>query len=66
MMCLLRTEGRFGSINPSGIDFYNKLIDLLLLKGIDCDHVLYLDIDILYFFHTEFCCSALGYVPAGT
>ncbi|XP_062185431.1 beta-glucosidase 18-like isoform X2 [Phragmites australis] len=27
-------KGRFGKVNPSGIDFYNKLIDLLLLKGI--------------------------------
>ncbi|PIA30694.1 hypothetical protein AQUCO_05400061v1 [Aquilegia coerulea] len=28
-------RGRFGDINPSGIKFYNKLIDSLLLKGIE-------------------------------
>ncbi|XXG89694.1 hypothetical protein AAC387_Pa12g1635 [Persea americana] len=27
-------RGRFGEINPVGIQFYNKLIDALLLKGI--------------------------------
>uniref|UniRef100_A0A0D3FXX1 Beta-glucosidase n=1 Tax=Oryza barthii TaxID=65489 RepID=A0A0D3FXX1_9ORYZ len=27
-------KGRFGGVNPAGIDFYNKLIDSLLLKGI--------------------------------
>lgn len=27
------TGGRFGEINPVGIQFYNKLIDALLLKG---------------------------------
>jgi beta-glucosidase len=30
----LRTEGRFGSVNPAGLDFYNKIINSLLLKGI--------------------------------
>ncbi|XP_074321448.1 beta-glucosidase 18-like [Silene latifolia] len=28
-------RGRFGKINPSGITFYNKIIDNLLLKGIE-------------------------------
>ncbi|RCV34504.1 hypothetical protein SETIT_7G164400v2 [Setaria italica] len=28
-------EGRFGRVNPLGIEFYNKLIDSLLLKGIE-------------------------------
>uniref|UniRef100_A0A0E0KST2 4-hydroxy-7-methoxy-3-oxo-3,4-dihydro-2H-1,4-benzoxazin-2-yl glucosidebeta-D-glucosidase n=1 Tax=Oryza punctata TaxID=4537 RepID=A0A0E0KST2_ORYPU len=27
-------KGRFGGVNPAGIDFYNKLIDSLLLKGV--------------------------------
>ncbi|XP_075667575.1 beta-glucosidase 46-like isoform X2 [Castanea sativa] len=27
-------EGRFGEVNLAGIDFYNKLINVLLLKGI--------------------------------
>lgn len=27
-------KGRFGKVNPAGINFYNKLIDALLLKGI--------------------------------
>ncbi|KAL5990467.1 Beta-glucosidase 18 [Asimina triloba] len=27
-------RGRFGEVNSAGIDFYNKLIDALLLKGI--------------------------------
>ncbi|WVZ86375.1 hypothetical protein U9M48_033167 [Paspalum notatum var. saurae] len=27
-------KGRFGKVNQAGIDFYNKLIDSLLLKGI--------------------------------
>lgn len=27
------TGGRFGEVNPSGIKFYNKIIDNLLLKG---------------------------------
>ncbi|GMN49848.1 hypothetical protein TIFTF001_019010 [Ficus carica] len=27
-------EGRFGDVNMAGVDFYNKLIDALLLKGI--------------------------------
>lgn len=26
-------EGRFGEVNPSGIMFYNKILDTLLLKG---------------------------------
>ncbi|KAF2304889.1 hypothetical protein GH714_039272 [Hevea brasiliensis] len=29
------SEGRFGEINSEGIGFYNKLIDALLLKGIE-------------------------------
>ncbi|KAA3478147.1 beta-glucosidase 46-like [Gossypium australe] len=29
-----RPEGRFGNVNVAGIDFYNNLIDALLLKGI--------------------------------
>jgi beta-glucosidase len=33
MFRLPRTEGRFGRVNPLGIEFYNKLIDSLLLKG---------------------------------
>ncbi|KAL6314521.1 hypothetical protein AAG906_026857 [Vitis piasezkii] len=28
-------RGRFGSINPAGVEFYNKIIDCLLLKGIE-------------------------------
>ncbi|XP_022753969.1 beta-glucosidase 18-like [Durio zibethinus] len=28
-------RGRFGEVNPSGIKFYNKIIDSLLLKGIE-------------------------------
>ncbi|KAJ4726266.1 Beta-glucosidase, partial [Melia azedarach] len=28
-------KGRFGEVNPSGIKFYNKLIDNLLLRGIE-------------------------------
>ncbi|XWS11076.1 hypothetical protein CRYUN_Cryun38cG0052700 [Craigia yunnanensis] len=28
-------RGRFGEVNPSGIKFYNKIIDNLLLKGIE-------------------------------
>ncbi|RLM65484.1 hypothetical protein C2845_PM16G13670 [Panicum miliaceum] len=28
-------KGRFGKVNPEGIDFYNELIDSLLLKGIE-------------------------------
>ncbi|RZC56072.1 hypothetical protein C5167_014919 [Papaver somniferum] len=28
-------RGRFGAVNPSGIQFYNNLIDALLLKGIE-------------------------------
>jgi len=31
---MLRTGGRFGKVNPAGIEFYNKLIDALLLKGV--------------------------------
>jgi len=27
-------RGRFGKVNPAGIEFYNKLIDALLLKGV--------------------------------
>ncbi|KAF8704134.1 hypothetical protein HU200_031625 [Digitaria exilis] len=30
-----RTEGRFGGVNQIGIEFYNKLIDSLILKGIE-------------------------------
>ncbi|KAJ0014824.1 hypothetical protein Pint_21641 [Pistacia integerrima] len=29
------TEGRFGEVNPSGIMFYNNIIDHLLLRGIE-------------------------------
>jgi len=32
---MLRTGGRFGKVNPAGIEFYNKLIDSLLLKGVN-------------------------------
>ncbi|RLM65872.1 beta-glucosidase 18-like isoform X2 [Panicum miliaceum] len=32
---LPKTEGRFGEVNQLGIEFYNKLIDSLLLKGIE-------------------------------
>ncbi|KAF8702699.1 hypothetical protein HU200_032522 [Digitaria exilis] len=28
-------KGRFGKVNPAGINFYNELIDSLLLKGIE-------------------------------
>lgn len=28
--------GRFGEVNQAGIEFYNKLIDALLLKGNYC------------------------------
>nr|XP_048321902.1 beta-glucosidase 18-like isoform X1 [Ziziphus jujuba var. spinosa] len=28
-------KGRFGNVNPKGIDFYNKIIDNLLLRGIE-------------------------------
>ncbi|XP_048321905.2 beta-glucosidase 18 isoform X3 [Ziziphus jujuba] len=28
-------KGRFGKVNPKGIEFYNKIIDNLLLKGIE-------------------------------
>ncbi|KAK6283593.1 hypothetical protein POUND7_002545 [Theobroma cacao] len=28
-------KGKFGEVNPAGINFYNKLIDALLLKGIE-------------------------------
>lgn len=28
-------RGRFGRVNPSGISFYNKILDNLLLKGIE-------------------------------
>ncbi|KAF5187200.1 Beta-glucosidase [Thalictrum thalictroides] len=28
-------KGRFGDINPKGIEFYNKLIDRLVLKGLE-------------------------------
>ena len=31
---VLETEGRFGEVNAAGIDYYNKLIDALVLKGI--------------------------------
>ncbi|MCI01144.1 beta-glucosidase 46, partial [Trifolium medium] len=27
-------KGRFGKVNSAGIDYYNRLIDALLLKGI--------------------------------
>lgn len=34
ILCIwLWTEGRFGEVNWAGIDFYNKLLDALLLKG---------------------------------
>jgi hypothetical protein len=32
---LPKTEGRFGEVNQLGIEFYNKIIDSLLLKGMD-------------------------------
>ncbi|XP_057528462.1 beta-glucosidase 18-like [Amaranthus tricolor] len=28
-------QGRFGAVNPSGVMFYNKIIDNLLLKGVE-------------------------------
>ncbi|XP_021294795.1 beta-glucosidase 46-like isoform X2 [Herrania umbratica] len=28
-------KGKFGKVNPAGINFYNRLIDALLLKGIE-------------------------------
>nr|XP_048320741.1 beta-glucosidase 18-like [Ziziphus jujuba var. spinosa] len=28
-------KGRFGNVNPKGIEFYNKIIDNLLLRGIE-------------------------------
>jgi beta-glucosidase len=34
MFHLPRAEGRFGKVNPEGIEFYNELIDSLLLKGV--------------------------------
>lgn len=30
---MIVTEGRFGEVIWAGIDFYNRLIDALLLKG---------------------------------
>ncbi|XAR56567.1 Beta-glucosidase [Bertholletia excelsa] len=28
-------RGRFGEVNPSGVAFYNKIIDLLVLRGVE-------------------------------
>ena len=33
---LPKAEGRFGGVNQLGIEFYNKLIDSLLFKGMAC------------------------------
>ena len=36
---LPKTEGRFGEVNQLGIEFYSKLIDSLLLKGVACSWI---------------------------